>query len=85
MRFSQSLGPTLASALACALVSCGASLVAQTTSPPSPVTPALDETNLITLRGNTLPLALPQFEQGAAPDDLPMQRMLLLLRRSNEQ
>ena len=85
MRLSQSPGPTLASALACALVSCGASLMAQTASPPSPVTPAWDETNLITLRGNTLPLARPQFDQGAAPDDLPMQRMLLLLKRSNEQ
>jgi hypothetical protein len=35
--------------------------------------------NLITLRGNVHPLARPQFDQGVAPDDLPMQRMLLLL------
>jgi len=85
MKLSRLPGVRFASALACALVSCGASLVAQTTSPPSPGAPALDETNLITLRGNTLPLARPQFDQGAAPDDLPMQRMLLLLKRSNEQ
>jgi hypothetical protein len=45
----------------------------------------VDEANLVTLRGNTHPLARPEYDQGAAPDDLPMERMLLLLQRSPEQ
>src|SRR5579863_10332428 len=40
---------------------------------------------LITLRGNTHPLAQPQFDHGAAPPDLPMARMLLVLKRSDAQ
>lgn len=45
----------------------------------------VDDTRLITLRGNTHPLARPQFDKGAAPDNLLMNRMLLLLSRSPEQ
>jgi hypothetical protein len=45
----------------------------------------VEEANLVTLRGNTHPLARPEYDQGAAPDDLPMERMLLLLQRSPEQ
>jgi hypothetical protein len=37
---------------------------------------------LVTLEGNTHPLARPEFDQGAAPDSLPMQRILLVLQRS---
>ena len=40
---------------------------------------------LVTLRGNTHPLARPEYDQGAAPDSLPMERMLLVLQRSAEQ
>ena len=49
------------------------------------ITRAIDETQLVTLRGNVHPLARPEFDQGAAPSDLPMQRMLLLLNRSAAQ
>lgn len=49
------------------------------------VTQAVDMQNLITLRGNVHPLAQPQFDQGAAPDDLPMERMLLVLQRGADQ
>jgi hypothetical protein len=41
--------------------------------------------NLVTLRGNIHPLARPEFDQGVAPDDLPMERMLLVLQRGPEQ
>src|SRR5208283_5355493 len=41
--------------------------------------------NLATLRGNVHPLARPEFDQGVAPDDLPMERMLLVLQRGPEQ
>ncbi len=36
-------------------------------------------------RGNTHPLARAQFDQGAAPPNLPMNRMLLVLKRSDDQ
>ena len=49
------------------------------------ITQAIDESKLTVLRGNTHPLAQAQFDRGAAPPDLPMQRMLLVLKRSAEQ
>jgi subtilase family serine protease len=45
----------------------------------------VDEAQLTVLKGNTHPLARPQFDLGTAPADLPMQRMLLVLRRSPQQ
>jgi hypothetical protein len=56
------------------------------TSPAAPrITTPVDEAVLTTLRGNTHPLARPEFDQGAAPPNLPMDRMLLVLKRSSEQ
>jgi len=49
------------------------------------VTQVVDETQLFRLHGNTHPLARPEFDIGGAPASLPMQRMLLVLRRSPEQ
>lgn len=49
------------------------------------ITGALDESQRVTLKGNTHPLARPQFDSGSAPPDLPMDRMLLVLKRSPEQ
>ena len=37
------------------------------------------------LPGNTNPLARAEFDRGSAPDDLPLNRMLLVLKRSPEQ
>ncbi len=45
----------------------------------------VDEARMIQLPGNTHPLARPEFDRGAAPADLPMDRMLLVLKRSAEQ
>src|SRR5437763_7746648 len=45
----------------------------------------VDEAQVVTLRGNTHPLAQARFDQGRAPDDLPARRMLLLLSRTPEQ
>ncbi len=45
----------------------------------------LDLTKLTVLKGNTHPLAKSQYDQGAAPASLPMERMLLVLRRSSAQ
>ena len=49
------------------------------------ITQAVDETRLTVLRGNTHPLARPNFDRGAAPATLPMERMMLVLKRSPEQ
>ncbi len=49
------------------------------------ITQAVDENQRVILEGNTHPLARPQFDQGAAPADLPLNRMLLVLKHSPEQ
>src|SRR5208337_971711 len=49
------------------------------------VTQPVDLQNVVTLRGNTHPLARREFDQGVAPDSLPTERMLLVLKRSAEQ
>ncbi len=58
--------------------------------PPGPVarpliTQAVNEGQVTKLKGNTHPLARPEFDLGSAPATLPMQRMLLVLKRSPEQ
>jgi hypothetical protein len=58
---------------------------AQTTNIPARITQAVDEKNLVVLKGNVHPLARPEFDQGAAQLDLPLERMLLVLKRSPEQ
>lgn len=49
------------------------------------ITEALDESRLTVLKGNTHPLARREFDLGTAPASLPMERMLLVLKRSDEQ
>jgi hypothetical protein len=59
--------------------------LAQTRAVRARVTQPVDVHDLVTLQGNVHPLARPEFDQGVAPDDLPMERMLLVLRRGPEQ
>ncbi|HZR58627.1 MAG TPA: protease pro-enzyme activation domain-containing protein [Terriglobales bacterium] len=63
----------------------GQSASARQVATPSLVVQPLDETKLAVLKGNTHPLARLQYDQGAAPLDLPMNRMLLVLKRSDAQ
>ena len=58
---------------------------AQTVPVPARITQAIDEKNLVTLRGNVHPLARAEFDQGPVADAQPLKRMLLLLQRSPEQ
>jgi subtilase family serine protease len=53
-------------------------------SEPTPplITQPVEESQLTILKGNTHPLARPQFDLGAASPTLPMRRMLLVLKRS---
>jgi hypothetical protein len=53
---------------------------------PAPlITQTIDETQLTVLKGNTHPLAHPEFDLGTAPATLPMNRMLLVMKRSDAQ
>jgi subtilase family serine protease len=45
----------------------------------------VDESQLTVLRGNTHPLARPQYDQGPAPANLPLERMILVLKHGPEQ
>jgi subtilase family serine protease len=58
---------------------------AQTQPVASRITQAVDEAKLTTLKGNTYFLASAQYDRGAAPPSLPMDRMLLVLQRSPDQ
>ena len=49
------------------------------------ITQPVDESQLTTLKGNVYPLAKPEYDLGTAPASLPMERMLLVLKRSPEQ
>jgi hypothetical protein len=69
---------------ACTILAPGAAWP-QDASPQSRIVAKVDENVRVTLRGNTHPLAQPQFDRGVAPPDLPMARMLLVLKRSAEQ
>jgi len=53
--------------------------------PGSRISQPIDNRVRITLKGNVHPLAQPRYDQGAAPDDLPMERMLLVLQRGPDQ
>ena len=45
----------------------------------------IDDTRRVTLTGNRHPLAAARFDRGPAPDDMRMDRMLLVIKRSPEQ
>ena len=49
------------------------------------ITQAVNSGQLITFSGSTHPLARPEYDRGPAPSSLPMQRMMLVLKRSPEQ
>jgi subtilase family serine protease len=57
----------------------------QTVPKRSLITQPIDESNVAVLKGNTYPLARAEFDRGVAPLSLPMERMLLVLKRSPEQ
>ncbi len=53
--------------------------------PASLITRPVNESQLTVLKGNTHHLARPEFDLGTAAANLPMQRMLLVLKRSAAQ
>jgi hypothetical protein len=52
---------------------------------PSRVVETVDNAQRVTLSGNVHPLARAEFDRGAVDDGQPMKRILLLLKRSDEQ
>jgi hypothetical protein len=54
-------------------------------SSPARIAGPVDESSLVTLSGNTHPLAQAQFDQGPAPASMPAGRLLLVLARSTQQ
>lgn len=62
-----------------------ASLLPAQTAAPLLVTQPVDDAVRTRLPGNVHPLARPEFDRGEAPADLPLKRMLLVLKRSPEQ
>lgn len=83
MRINALVYPRILLVLICALLTRGA--LPQVSEPRARITQPIVETNSIVLTGNTHPLARSKFDQGAAPSDLALDRMLLVLRRSPEQ
>src|SRR5512133_124912 len=45
----------------------------------------IDDNDTVSLRGNVHPNARPEFDRGATEPSLPMERMVLSLRRSSDQ
>lgn len=83
--YRQAVGLALLISLALLSSSKAAFAQAGPLSPASRITGQIDEKQLVTLAGNTHPLALPELDQGAVPDEFPLEHMYLQLRRSAEQ
>ena len=76
---------TLLAALICPLALCVTICAQEAVSAAAPrplITQSVNESQLITLSGNTHPLARPEFDLGTAAASLPITRMLLVLKRS---
>jgi subtilase family serine protease len=62
-----------------------AAVSAQNPAPETRITQAVDNANRTLLKGNVFSMARPEFDRGAAPLNLPMERMTLVLRSTPEQ
>src|SRR5271154_5100425 len=91
MYFCRSAGFCCALLLAClSYVRCASAQIPEgygslLQKPEAQIQGAIDENRLVTLRGNTHPLARGENDRGPAPADLPLPRILMLLHRSPQQ
>jgi hypothetical protein len=79
------MSPKLCLKLAFLLVLCSIIPIltyAQVANVQSRIGQAIDEKNLVTLKGNTHPMAVAQFDRGEAPSSLAMSRMLMVLQHT---
>jgi subtilase family serine protease len=73
---------TLAGFRAAAQTKPDSSAAAQAVAVPARISQAIDETQLVRLKGNVHPLARLEFDRGIVPDATSMKRMMLVLQRS---
>jgi Pro-kumamolisin, activation domain/Abnormal spindle-like microcephaly-assoc'd, ASPM-SPD-2-Hydin len=73
--------------LACLLLASGVAIPAWTQSSlvPSRVVKQVDDSRLVKLTGNTVPMARAEYEKGLVDAQLPLERMQLVLKRSPQQ
>lgn len=71
--------------LGLAVVVLASAALGQTDGGPTRIKLPIDETHCAVLKGNIHPSARPEFDLGTAPANLPMECMLLVLRRTQEQ
>jgi hypothetical protein len=64
---------------------CSTALMAQNSIPAVRITSPIDESQRITLKGTVHPLANAANDRGAAPDNMALERMHLVLKRSDSQ
>jgi hypothetical protein len=64
---------------------CGAAVITQTVGPTVQIINSIDESKLITLKGNTHPFANAKNDRGRVNPDLPMTDLILVLSRNTEQ
>src|SRR5580658_5256267 len=62
-----------------------AAAIAQETAPAARIVNPIDEKQLVTLKGTVHPLANARNDRGAAPGDMQLDRLHLVLKRSNSQ
>src|SRR5271165_3706973 len=84
MRSTRSLPQLALFLLACPLL-CGITASAQAVAPAVRIVNPIDENDLVTLKGNTHPLANAKTDRGRVRPDLPMTDLILVLSRSPEQ
>src|SRR5271163_3936757 len=82
---SRSVSAVLAAVVCGVLLFPAGSASAQTANIQSRVTQQVNDSQRIVLRGNTHPLARPQYDHGSAPSSMPLDRMMLVLKRSPAQ
>lgn len=71
--------------VAAVILLCATAAKAQAVAPAVRIVNAIDENNLVTLKGNTHPLANARNDRGLVSPSLPMTDLILLLSRSAEQ
>ena len=76
---------SLVAICALTLLTCARTAFSASSQTPPLIAAAIDESALITLAGNTRPEATAANDRGAVSPDIPMEHMLLQLRRAPEQ
>jgi len=66
-------------------LNCGTMAVAQKSASPALIVDKINDSQLVTLRGNTHPAANAQNDLGRVASNLPMSDLILVLKRSPEQ